>query len=92
MQMFENRLKFAFKTIIFDSCDGNCSIRHYRYLYFLILNLQLTSNVFEFMMKLWNAHTENFETKVMSGSGEDLSFMSSLDNSILSLKGNILHV
>ncbi len=40
-------------------------------------------------MKLWNAHTENFETKVMSGSGEDLSFMSSLDNSILSLKGNI---
>ena len=49
------------------------------------LFFQLTGNIFEFMVTLWNEHTEAFQQKLLGGSGDTVP---SIDNSILSLKGN----
>ena len=50
-------------------------------------NHQLTQNVFEFMVTLWNGHTEEFQQKLLGCPADTVMAVPSIDKSILSLKG-----
>ena len=61
-------------------------------IYEICFSYQLTRNIFEFMVALWNEHTEAFQHKLLACAGDPGIVVSSIDNSILSLKGNKLIV
>ena len=80
-------------SIVLRTCSLiKTEVRNTNYCKFTLFcfSYQLTGNIFEYMVALWNEHTEAFQHKLMAGAGDPGIAVSSIDNSILSLKGNCL--
>lgn len=61
-----------------SSCDSKAVID---------LSLQLASGIYNFACSLWNHHTDTFLQQVSSGN--EAAVLSSLERTLLSLKGTI---